>query len=45
MDGGEDWGYVPLAVVGKELSAGVGEGVGVRVQLSGTAVSDWEGWS
>ena len=28
MNAGEDSGYVPLAVVGKELSAGVGEGVG-----------------
>ena len=31
MDASEDWGYVPLAVVGKGLSAGVGEVVGVRV--------------
>lgn len=31
MNAGEYWGYVPLAVVGKELSAGVGEGVGVMV--------------
>ena len=45
MDASEDWGYVPLAVVGKELSAGVGESVGVMVQLSGTAISDWERWS